>query len=227
MPERIVKLRVMRKRGCQRVRVELGSGDSIEVAPEIAVGWQLKSGDELREQTVQALLAEDEALRARQRLARYLALRIKSVADARLHLEKARFSESAINSALADALAHGLLDDRRFAVRYVRTKRKIGGVGPLRLVHELTAQGIAPSLAEEIVQQELDLDQQRRAADALARKLARKTAGAGEAEDIVRRICDSLRRRGFEDDIAYAAAECAVKNRPIDPMHPPPAAQDV
>ncbi|MCX8036077.1 MAG: RecX family transcriptional regulator [Candidatus Sumerlaeia bacterium] len=221
MSERIVKLRVIRKRGRHRVCVELSSGESIEVAPEAAVGRHLKSGDELRAEEIETLRAEDETLRARQRLAQYLALRVKSVANARLYLEKAGFSERAINTALSDALANGLLDDHRFALRYVRTKRKVGGVGPLRLVHELIAHGVEPSLAEEIVRQELGSDQEQRAADVLARKLAQKFAHAGETADAVRRICDSLRRRGFNDDIAYAAAERAVKDLPNNPMRPP------
>ena len=211
-PDRqITQLRVEKKRSGPRVIVEFDRGEGLELDPEIVVRSALKTGATVSAERVEALCREDEVLRARRRLTAYLALRVKSVADARLYLEKASFSESAIGAALADAGERGLLDDRRFAERYVRTKLKTSAVGPLRLLGELISHGIEPSLAKQVVQPQFELDRQREAAASLARKQLRKKTSEDD-ESNAKRIYDFLRRRGFEDEVAREVSERAVRD---------------
>jgi len=211
-PDRqITQLRVEKKRSGPRVIVEFDRGEGLELDPEIVVRSALKTGATVSAERVEALCREDEVLRARRRLTAYLALRVKSVADARLYLEKAGFSESAIGAALADAGERGLLDDRRFAERYVRTKLKTSALGPLRLLGELISHGIEPSLAKQVVQPQFKLDRQREAAASLARKQLRKKTSEDD-ESNAKRIHDFLRRRGFEDEVAREVSERAVRD---------------
>ena len=207
---RISQLRVVSKRSGQRVVVELDDGKALEIDPEIAVRRGLKPGVPISDELVERLRCEDESLRARRRLTRYLTLRVKSVADARLYLEKARFSQAAIGAAIEAAIERDLLDDRRFAERYVRTKIKTSPIGPLRLLADLLAHGIAPSLAEEVLAPQFDPKWQRETAELLASKRRkRKRASDDKAER--KRFGDWLRQRGFEDEVAREVAERATR----------------
>jgi len=209
----IAQLRVIRKRSGQRVVVEMDGGEAMEIDPEIVVRAALKTGALISEAMIEQLRREDELLRARRRLTAYLALRVKSVADARVYLEKAGFSESAITAAIENAAEHDLLDDRRFAERYVRTRLKTTRLGPLRLVAELISHGIEPSLAEEIVQPQFRRDWQIQAAQTLASKLRSERPKVRGGKSEAKPLYDALRRRGFEDDVAREVAERATRRR--------------
>jgi len=201
----ITQLRIIKKRSGRRVVVETDEGGSVEVGPEIVVRNGIKTGMAIGDETIERLQREDELLRARERLTGYLALRVKSVADARLYLEKAGFSEAAIASAIENAIERDLLDDRRFAERFVRTKIKTATLGPLRLLGELISHGIEPSLAEEVVRPQFDRTRQIQAAQKLASKRFREKESDDEQDE--KRFCDWLRQRGFEDDVAREVAE--------------------
>jgi len=206
----IARLRVIARRSATRVVVELDDNQALEIDPDIAVGHGLKTGAPISDELVERLRYEDELLRARRRLTRYLALRVKSVADARLYLEKAGFAEAVVAAAIDDAIERDLLDDRRFAERYVRTKLKTSPVGPLRLLADLLSHGIAPALAEEVLQPQFDLTWQREAAEALALK-RRKRKPASDENAERKRLFDWLRQRGFENEVARGVAERVVQ----------------
>jgi regulatory protein len=204
--KRIVQLCVVRKRTGQRVVVEMEGGETFEIAPELVVSRGIKSGATLRDDIVEELQREDERIRARQRLTGYLALRVKSVADARLYLERAGFSDAAIAAAIAYAIERDLLDDCRFAERYVRTKIKTATAGPLRLVAELISHGIEQPLAESVVETEFDRDRQIEIAEKVATKRIKKGFGNTD-KDKVEIVYDLLMQRGFDKEVAAEVAE--------------------
>jgi regulatory protein len=206
---RISKLQIIRKRSGQRVVVELDSGETIEIDPEIAVRHHLASDTAIPGELIEQLRQEDERLRARRRLIGYLSLRVKSVADARLYLERAGFGESAVTAAIEHATERGLLDDRRFAERFVRTKIKAAAVGPVRLVHELVAHGIEPLLAEQVIEKEFGRDQQIEVAGKVAAKRIKRRLGKNHRDE-VETVFDLLMRKGFDKDVAAEVAERAT-----------------
>ena len=213
---RITQLKVTGKRAVKRVQVELSDGRTLELDPELVVAHSLRSGEAVAEEALEALAREDEALRARRRLTGYLALRVKSTADARFYLQRAGFSEPAIEAALAAAADRGLLDDRRFAESLVRTRLKVGGPqGPLRLLAELVAHGIENDLAESILAPQFDPEWQREAAEAAARKRLGKQRLEEEMDrtDAIKKLYEYLKRQGYEYEIALEAADRAVKGR--------------
>jgi regulatory protein len=208
--KQITQMRVVNKRGSRRVVVETDDGAVVEVDPEIVVRHGIKSGAAVSDQEIETWQREDELLRARQRLTNYLALRVKSVADARLYLEKTGFSEVAVASAVARAVERDLLDDRRFAERYVRTKIKMATVGPLRLVGELVSHGIEPSLAEHVVESEYGHDRQVEVAARIAAKRVKKGFGNTDKNEVVV-VYDLLLQRGFDEEVAAEVAERATR----------------
>jgi len=207
----IERLRVVRRRSGQRVVVETDTGKQLEVDPEIVVRHRLKRGDPISEEMIERLRREDESLAAKRRLTRYLALRVKSVADARLYLEKAGFGERAVAEAIAHAEERGLLDDRVFAERYVRTRLKTSLVGPLRLLGDLISRGVAPPLAEEVLKPWFDRQWQLDAAEKVGRKrLKAANKGASSPAEARKKLARWLSSRGFEPEIVREVAERLV-----------------
>lgn len=207
----IARLRVVKKRAGQRVVVELDNGEKLELDPEIVVGHGLKAGMPIPAERVADLCREDECHRARRRLIGYLALRVKSIADARSYLEKAGFGDEAIHDAIDHAIERDFLNDRCFAERLVRTRLKTSTVGPLRLLADLLSHGIDTAMAEEVLRPQFDPEWQRREAEKLA---AKQTAAKPDTGPKRRnKIFDMLQRRGFEAEIAREVAARSTRDR--------------
>ncbi len=190
------------KRKTDLVEVELDDGSALPLDPEIVVRFQLKTGLELSTDLLETLRKEDEKLRARRRLVRYLSVRKKTIREARRYLEKAGFTEQAVEHAVQAAVSLGLLDDRVFAAAYVRTSQKLAKKGPRALEHELMARGVDPAEASDVVERHCPPEQQHE----LARAAAQKRLASLEKEPQLgmrrRKLFEFLLRRGFDADMA-------------------------
>lgn len=100
----------------------------------------------------------------------------------------------AVAAALDRAAAAGLLDDERFARHYVQT-RAARGRGPARLRRELSGQGVAASLIDRVLAEEISEEQTRATVLALAVKRAGQLQ-ALERPARLRRVLAFLARRG-------------------------------
>jgi regulatory protein len=214
---RILNLNVKKTRMGTRVIVAFDRGDPIELDPEIVTSHRLRRDMAVDDALLETLGAEDERLRARRRLTRYLSLRVKSVAEARAYLEKAGFGEAVVESTIEDALQRELLDDRRFAERFIRTRLKTSPHGPLRLLVDLKAHGIDEKLAEDVLASQFDRDWQLETAEAVARKRMRRVRDK-DARAAEKRLYDWLMRRGFDGDVAREVARRVAAAPDDEPM---------
>jgi regulatory protein len=86
----------------------------------------------------------------------------------------------------------GLLDDRRFAERWIRSRLCRGAESPLRLINGLCRRGIDRNVAREARKAVLDLDLE---TELLGKFIAKKCpAGRGQDSQFLRAL---LRREGF------------------------------
>lgn len=91
----------------------------------------------------------------------------------------------------------GSVDDRRTAFAHVRTASRVKGRGRLRIGRELEARGVAKGLVREALEQ-ISVDEDRHA---IARFVARKSAGTDPSPAGRRRLFQQLLRRGFSPDL--------------------------
>jgi regulatory protein len=124
----------------------------------------------------------------RDRALRILQERDHSCQELRRKLLARGEPEEALDTLLQDLVRLGYLDDRRFAVQFVREKTRRGR-GRLRLLEELAQRGIDRDLAGQILDEEDSGDEAER-----AEALARKRAGQGRSADSTARF---LAGRGF------------------------------
>jgi len=187
--------------------VELDGQRFASVPAEPLAMMDLKLGATVSDQALERLreLADVEA--AWRAAIRTLATRARAHADLRRRLAQKQHPPAIVDQVLARLEAHGLVDDRRFAVDYAA--RMAGrGRGPARLLTDLLAQGVDRRVAENGVKEAMasegvDPDGALRR---VAARRARQLAGLPGA-DRKRRLLAFLARRGYRGPEARAVVE--------------------
>jgi regulatory protein len=101
-----------------------------------------------------------------------------------------------VESLLAALRERGLVDDRRAAAAHVRTATRVKLRGRRRVALELTARGVDPDVADDLLREVSAEDE----GAAIATVLARKHVPPRLTLDERRRIFQHLLRRGFSSD---------------------------
>jgi regulatory protein len=175
----------------QRVNIYL-DGEFAFGLSRFTAGW-LKVAQELSEEKVAALQAEDANEMAYQKALHFLSYRPRSSAEVRQNLTKRGIPEALVDEAVNRLQRAGLVNDQEFARAWVENRNAFRPRSKLALRMELRRKG----LSDEIVQPVLDeqVDEEALAFEA-ARKYAPRLAGL-EWLDFRHRLSGFLARRGF------------------------------
>ena len=138
----------------------------------------------------------------------YLTARDRTVSEMQTYLDGKNFGEADIDATIERLLALGLLDDRRFAQRFVETRLASKAVSKRHLREQLIGHGLRTTDVEAALTL---ADAQTEADNALsvARKFARQFA-ALEPEKRRERVYSRLIARGYSYDDARRAVEQAL-----------------
>jgi regulatory protein len=131
---------------------------------------------------------------------RALSSRDRTVSELRTFLERKRVEPAAIDAAVAELKAAGLLDDARYARRFVEDKRELQRWGAGRIERDLHKRGIAPELIEATMAT-TDRSSELDSALLLLRERFRAPSDDRERD----RAWRLLVRRGYEPELAYEA----------------------
>jgi regulatory protein len=179
------------QKNSQRVNVYLDGEFAFGLA-RITAGW-LKVGQELSEEKIAALQAEDANEMAYLKALHFLSYRPRSSAEVRQNLTK-RGTPEALVEEIVNRLQHaGLVNDQEFARAWVENRNTFQPRSKSALRMELRRKG----LSDEVVQPVLDeqADEEALAFEA-ARKYTRRLAGL-EWPVFRRKLSGFLARRGF------------------------------
>jgi regulatory protein len=179
------------QRNPQRVNVYLDGEFAFGLA-RIVVAW-LKVGQELSDEKVASLKAEDEGEVTYQKALHFISYRPRSSAEVRQNLTKRGVSESLAEETVNRLLSAGLVNDEAFARAWVENRNTFRPRSQSALRMELRRKG----LNDETIQSVLDeqVDEEALAFEA-ARKYARRLAGL-EWPEFRRKLGGFLARRGF------------------------------
>ena len=144
--------------------------------------------------------AQEEDRRAVELGLRAVSARERTVAELRTYLERKRVEPSAIEAAVAELSAAGLLDDARYARRFAQDKQELHRWGLERIDRELHKRGVAPAVVEEALAATTRSDEL-----SAATSLLRERFGAPRDDRERDRAWRLLVRRGYEPEIAYEA----------------------
>lgn len=178
------------KRDPNRVNLYLDGEYAFGLA-RIVAAW-LKVGQELSEEKIAALQADDSRERAYQQAMLFLSYRARSEAEIRQNLRKHEIPDAVIEDTLERLRRERLADDRQFAQAWVENRSTFRPRGRRALSVELRRKG----LSEENAQAALaGLDENALAYEA-GLKQARRLAGL-EWNDFRKKLGEFLARRGF------------------------------
>jgi regulatory protein len=175
----------------QRVNIYLDGEFAFGLAVVVAA-W-LRLGQELGEEKIASLKAQDEHEITYQKALHFLSFRPRSSAEVRQNLSKRGISESLIEEILNRLQSTGLVNDEAFAQAWVENRNTFRPRGKPALRMELRRKG----LSDEIVQSVLDTQVDEAAlAFMTARKYARRLIGL-EWPEFRQKLSGFLARRGF------------------------------
>ena len=175
----------------QRVNIYL-DGEFVFGLAAIVAAW-LKVGQELSEEKIASLVAEDEREVTYQKALHFLNYRPRSSAEVHQNLSKRGISESLIEETIKRLQTAGLVNDEAFARAWVENRNTFSPRGKSALRMELRRKG----LSDEIVQSVLDTQvNEATLAFETARKYARRLKHL-EWPEFRAKLGGFLSRRGF------------------------------
>jgi regulatory protein len=197
-----VTLLQLQERHRDRVNVHLDGEYALSLCLDVAIA--LRRGQELTDEEVARLAADDAYRRGLDRALRFLAHRPRSRQEVSRHLASADVSPTAAARVTERLTALGLVDDLAFARWWVDNRSTHQPRGRLALRHELATHGVA---REDIDAAMSDLDEEALALDAARPHLGR-LAGLDRSA-FNRKLGGILARRGFAPDTVRDALDSA------------------
>ena len=165
----------------------------------------LRIGLEIESQTIEKLIAADEAMRAKNYALGLLRENIYSKTQMTQQLEREGFREQTINIIITELINSGHIRDRLFAEKWIQRRQKSNPRGRTVLKQELIDKGVDPQTAEQVLTEVKTEDEAR-----LALQIAQKRVKHYKRLPIhvaKRRLHGFLARRGFESEIILQVIE--------------------
>ena len=187
------------KRNPNRVNIYLDDQFAFGLA-RIVAAW-LHVGQELSEDKIAAMQAEDAREVALQKALHFLSYRARSIEEVRKNLEKHEISEAAIQPTLEKLQNAGLLNDHDFARTWVENRNTFRPRGRRALRMELRQKGLPESVIEATLEETTD---EEALALTAARKHLRKLQGL-DWMDFCKKMAGFLGRRGFPYEVVASA----------------------
>ena len=178
------------KRNPNRVNIYLDGEYAFSLA-RIVVAW-LKVGQELDEEKIKRLQAEDARERAIQQALLFLSYRSRSESEIRQNLRKHDIPEEVIEQTLQRLRQDGLANDNQFAQAWVENRSTFRPRSRRMMAMELRQKGLA---AEAVSSALKEVDDEALAYEAAQKKVSRLKDL--EWMDFRKKLSEFLARRGF------------------------------
>jgi regulatory protein len=181
---------VAQKKSPNRVNIHL-DGEYAFGLSRIVAAW-LRVGQELSDQKIEQLQAEDARERAFQQAMLFLSYRARSEAEIRKNLHKHEIPEAVIDQTLERLRQDGLANDNQFASAWVENRNAFRPRSRRMMAMELKQKG----LDEEAIRSAIEGVDDDAAAYEAAQKKAPRFKSL-EWNDFRRKLSEFLARRGF------------------------------
>ncbi|WP_407272359.1 recombination regulator RecX [Radiobacillus sp. PE A8.2] len=119
------------------------------VDEDILIKFHLHKGMELDDQTKQTLIQKDALHKTYTLALHFLSFRMRSKKEIAEYLSKKEVDIEEINVVVQRLEDEGLLDDREFAIAFVRTRMNTTSKGPMLIKRELMEKGVRADIADE------------------------------------------------------------------------------
>ena len=205
-PGTITRL-AQQKRDADRVSVFIDDVFAFGLALDLVVRAGLKKGQRLEVAEQQALLDDEERLKARSVALDYIAYQARTEQEVRRKLARKGFPEHVADEAVERMRELGYLDDADYARAYARGRLAGRGHGPQRIRNDLRKRGVAAKTIDAVLDELVERDDLRETALHHGRK--RWVRLQREEDPLKRRkkLSDFLVRRGYDFDLIREIVE--------------------
>ncbi len=139
---------------------------------------------------------------------KYLTARDRTVSEMENYLDEKEFGEADVDATIERLKELGLLDDARYAKRFVETRLASKPISRRHLWEQLKGHGLSDTDIDEALK-EVDSEEEERNARMIAEKYARQFRSL-EPEQRRERVLLRLTSRGFSYDVSRKALESAL-----------------
>ncbi|MDE0482454.1 MAG: regulatory protein RecX [Candidatus Poribacteria bacterium] len=165
----------------------------------------LRVGLEIESQTIEKLIAADEAMRAKNFALNILRENIYSKTQMTQQLEREGFKEQTVETIIIELINSGHIRDRLFAEKWIQRRQKSNPRGRTVLKQELIEKGVDPKTAEQVLA-EVKVEDEKKLALQIAQKRAKQYKRL-PIHVAKRRLHGFLARRGFESETIMQVIE--------------------
>lgn len=195
------------KRDAERVSVFIDDAFAFGLALDLAVKAGLRKGRTLSVEEQQALLDDEERLKAKSVALDYIAYKARTEHEVRQKLRKKGFPEHVADEAVARVRELGYLDDADYARAYARGRMSGRGHGPHRIRADLRRRGVARSTIDAVLEELVEPDDLRETALRHGRKRWRRLQREDDPYKRRQKLAGYLQRRGFDFDLIREVTE--------------------
>jgi regulatory protein len=190
MSRTITGLKVQ-KRNHQRLSVYLDDEYAFGLS-RIVAAW-LHVGQELSEEKIAELLADDGLETAYQKSIKFIGYRVRTSSEVERHLRKKGIEPQVISRVQERLEANGLLNDKSFAKNWVENRNEFRPRSHRLLASELRNKGVNSEIIQDVIESTTPEDE---LAYSAAKKRIRRYEHL-EWQDFQRKLGSFLVRRGF------------------------------
>ena len=190
MARRITGLQVQ-KRNNQRLTIYLDGEYAFGLSRYVAA-W-LQVGQELTEEKISALLADDAVESAYQKSTKFIGYRMRTTSEVDKHLTKKGIEPQVIGQVIERLNENGLLNDEGFAKMWIENRSEFRPRSQRLLALELRRKGINSETIQNVIERTPPEDE---LAYLAAKKRIRRYENL-EWQDFQRKLVSHLARRGF------------------------------
>lgn len=186
------------KRARDRVNVYIDGEFAIGLFTTTAVDAGLQVGQELDNESIEAIEQREELTAVKERIFRLLSHRPRSTQEVRLRLRQAGIESNVAEHAIAELEEKEHLDDEQFAQFWVDNRMSNRPRGAMLLRAELRQKGVDTAVIETVLA-ETDLDELDTARQFAASKIG--SMRDLDEQTLRRRLGGQLSRKGYSWDI--------------------------
>lgn len=185
------------------------------VSDETLLRAGLRTGDEVTDERLKALIQEEETVGAKRVALRFLARRPRTAKEIRNKLRENEFGETDINRTIESLEQSGLINDTEFAKMYIRDALSLKPTGRNLLKRKLLLLGIERAIVDQVSQETFaDVDDHAAAMEA-GRKFLKKSTATRKTSDVQlrNRLASFLSRRGFTWETIVPVMKALTKEK--------------
>ena len=197
MPPGTITALIVQTGDKERVNVFIDGQFAIGISMYVMQDERLHKGKVLSQADWNRLEQAERGVQAWNAALRLLEARPRSERELRTRLQRKEFAPEHIDAAIKRLRELELLDDAQFARLWIANRQNLSPRGAQALRQELHAKGVDRQVVEQVITTNIDVDTEREACAAVARRALHKYAKEPDRLTFQRKFGAFLQRRGF------------------------------